>query len=143
MSFCRPWTSAAALLRPCCPPRAFSEDCIIPRVRWSLSAVRGHASGGARSFRSIASGPQHSHTTQFSAGLAAWKFQAADSQMTAALQQGSPAAAGSNEVNRSEAPRAYKRVAALPPLLAPESTANDWFRFLAKPSEYWDHRQAC
>lgn len=34
----------------------------------------------------------------------------------------------------------YKRVAALPPLLAPESTANNWFRFLAKPSEYWDHR---
>lgn len=28
----------------------------------------------------------------------------------------------------------------MPPHLAPESTANDWFRFLAKPGEYWDHR---
>lgn len=29
---------------------------------------------------------------------------------------------------------------ALPPRLAPTSTANDWGRLLARPTEYWDHR---
>ena len=26
------------------------------------------------------------------------------------------------------------------PQVVPEATANDWFRFTARPHEYWDHR---
>lgn len=100
--------------------------------------MQGHASSGARSFRSIAFAP--SEATFFAAGSTPHKLQAADRQVAAASQQSSTSATGSNEANRSDAPRVYKNVAALPPLLAPDSTANDWFRFLAKPGEYWDHR---
>lgn len=38
--------------------------------------------------------------------------------------------------------RAVASAVALPPRLAPEGSANDWARFLARPAEYWDHRQA-
>lgn len=112
-------------------------NAVIPRVRWILLAVRGNR--GATSFRSIASLPVHAELAMAAEAPSA-EVTARGANDHSEDVSHDAAKDGSAPKNNSDAPRSYKRVAALPPLLAPESTANDWFRFLAKPCEYWDHR---